>query len=177
VETPANQIPARNLVRVDEQRRVDLKRSLVELTLGVVLEPGATVNVWALTGSHGQLQLLPPKCDLARFRDEFDTATEDSIVPWDASADQRIATTRRLAGFFRVTCHRRETGQLMRITFPADAVDFGIIPTKESIVIFARGQILEFWSRERWQMANSIPDLRAFTRDVRQTHEDESPYP
>jgi hypothetical protein len=164
-----------SMLSLDEQRRVMVERSLVENALKLGLGPGASADLWSLLGSEGQLQVLPPSSELARLRDEFDKGSAERGIPWDSASDHDTGVLRRLASFAKVTCHREPAGKKLRFTLSADATALflpEILPPETKrlparVVVFVRGEVLEFWSFDLWKATNVIQDVREFTADAK----------
>jgi hypothetical protein len=162
--------PAQRL-SLDEQRRVMVQRDVVESALKLELGPGASAELWSLLGGGGQLQVLPPTSELARLRDEFDKESAERAIPWDSAGDHATGVLRQLASFARVICHREPAGKKLRFTLSADATALFLpkaLPPKAKslpadIVVFVRGEILEFWSFDVGKETHPIHDLREFT--------------
>jgi hypothetical protein len=165
VQPPFDSVP------VDQDRRIELKLSIVEATLGTKLIPRQTIRFWGIVGTEGQIQLLPPDCEVARLRDKFENVAGEEIR-WQHSTDERFETYRRLAGFLRVRCHRRERGKNVQISFPPEAVHLEVIETRKRLVVVAKGEVLEFWRVDRWKKATTITNLSAFTDEVRRLLDD-----
>jgi hypothetical protein len=166
--------PPFDTVPVDQNRRIELKLSFVEATLGVKLSPRQTIRFWGFVGTEGQIQLLPPDSELARLRDKFENAAGEEIR-WQDATDERFEIYRRMAGFLRVRCHRRQRSNNLQISFPADAVHLEVIEIRKRLVVVAKGEVLEFWRIDRWKNATSIADLSAFTDQVRRMLDDGEP--
>jgi len=166
--------PPFDTVPVDQDRRIELKLSIVEGTLGAKLTPRQTIWFWGVVGNDGQIQLLPPDSELARLRDKFENVAAEE-VRWQDATDGRFETLRQLAAFLRVRCHRRERSKNVQISFPADAVHLEVMETKKRLVVVAKGAVLEFWRVDRWKKATTIINLSAFTDEVRRVLDDGEP--
>lgn len=154
------------IVRLDEQRRLQLGNPILQ-SIGVDVAPGVTSRVWALTAASGQIQILPPASELAKLRDERNSGGTAGAT-WDSSGDTATALRRRLDGFFLVTCRRRTRGDKVRLTLPADIVSLGLLNVDDAVVIYSSGEILELWSRDRWEQASRVQHVRDFTKKLQE---------
>jgi DNA-binding transcriptional regulator/RsmH inhibitor MraZ len=158
---------------VGKDRRVVVKRDLVQAALGLKLRAGKTIDLWALVGANRQIQLLPPESDLARLRDSYKQLGTEKVMTWDASDHDKTATHRRLAGLFQITCRARRQSRNLRITLPPELVDLDLLRTKEALVLVVVGNVVELWRRDRWTEMAAIANLSEFTQDVREVMEND----
>jgi hypothetical protein len=163
-----NKAVASALVWIDNQRRIDVSREPVSSALDLKINRGETVYVWGLSGVENQLQLLPPKSQLSRLRDRLEKESGKNHVSWDAGGgDVDVTTYRQLEGFFRVACRARKSGNTLRLTLPADAVDLGYFKPGEPLMLFCAGELVELWPRDRWREVIAVQDFRDITRRAR----------
>ena len=146
---------------LDEQRRIDVGRELFAM-IGGEITKGETIEVWALIGGAGQLQLLPRDSRLSVLRDQFEKQTVDT--DWDAAGDEKVAIYTKLQSFLRVTCRARKSGLKIRITLPSEAVKFGYVVDRGTVSVVTNGRILEIWNSGLWQQGGKVSDLRSFTQ-------------
>jgi DNA-binding transcriptional regulator/RsmH inhibitor MraZ len=159
----------KDVLRLDKQRRIDVRQELLE-SIGVEIPKGETIALWALVGPSGQLQLLPLNSRLSILRDTFENQTV--ATEWDAAGDENVFVYTQLQSFLRVTCHARKTGAKIRITLPAEAVKLGFVSERGVVSVVTNGRVLEIWNQEIWRQAGKISDLRSFTEDVEKALEE-----
>lgn len=155
------------IVRLDEQRRLLIGAAALK-AIRVELAPGTSTHLWAVAGKSGQLQVLPPDCELAGLRDKYQEPGTETAPVWEASGDAGVGLQRTLAGFFRITCRQRTRGNKVRLTLPADVIDLGLLKTGEPVAACSLGEILEIWRRDRWEERITVTDMRELTQNVRE---------
>ncbi|MFZ0828442.1 MAG: hypothetical protein WAO02_13565 [Verrucomicrobiia bacterium] len=159
-------LPLREVVYVDEQRRIEIDPSFIQSSLGVKLSPGESTSLWAFIGSGRQLQLLAPGSELAKIRDQYEAGAIGGQLPWDAGGDRTADIMRKLGSLLRITCSREPSRRKLRLTIPADAVDLELVEIKSPIVVFVSGQVFELWRPDAWRNACAISSLREFTKQL-----------
>src|SRR4051812_13011096 len=107
------------VIKMDEQRRIEIERSVIESTFGVRLSGGETVRLWAFIGSHRQLQVLAPSNELAKVRERFDEGSL-SEHPWDSTGDEALELIRRVMSLIGISCACEPKRSKLRITVDAE---------------------------------------------------------
>src|SRR6266478_3036229 len=133
---------AKYIVKMDEQRRIEIERSVVESTLDVKLSIGETLRFWALIGLKRQLQLLAPSNEVARARDRLDDGSSNEYPTWDSATDQRTELLRTMSGLVGISCASEPKRSKFRLTVEADAERLGLIQVRSEMVVFVAGEIL-----------------------------------
>jgi hypothetical protein len=166
--TNQNALSAVQVAWIGKDRRVVVKRDLVEAALGLKLRAGKTIQLWALIGANRQIQLLSPEGELAKLRDSYEQLGAAKEIDWDASDDDTTIIHRRLAGFFRVTCRARRQSRNLRFTLPPEVIDLDLLRVKEALVLVVVGNVVELWCRDRWTEMGAVENLSQFTDQVRE---------
>jgi DNA-binding transcriptional regulator/RsmH inhibitor MraZ len=156
------------VVRVDEQRRFEVEPSLLQSTLGLKIASGESVDLWALTGGCGQLQLLGQQNELVKMRQQYAALVTKDPPSWDSSGDENTDVLRKLIALIPVTVCAEKNRRKLRITLPTEAVNLDLVKTKDWIVVLAFGEILELWPKATWRTASTIGDVREFTNEVKE---------
>jgi hypothetical protein len=156
------------VVRVDEQRRLELDPSLLQSALGVSVPSGQTVHLWAITGSEGQLQVLAQENELAKIRQAFDASVIKNPPSWDSGGDEYIEVIRKILALLPISVCAEKNRRKLRITLPTEVVDLGLVKTKDWIVVLAVGEIIELWPVATWRTASAIGDVRKFVKQAKE---------
>lgn len=151
---------------VSKDRRVVIDLDTVQAALGLKLSPGESIDLWAITGSLKQIQILPPKSELAKSRASYEEAPKREL-PWNKSDGDEAEISRRLEDFYRIRCRARTQSRSCRLTLPREAIDLDLLRTNEALVLVIIGDVVELWRRDRWTEMAAIQDLDKFTERVR----------
>lgn len=167
----SDQLPARDVVRIDGQTRFEIDRELARFALGLTPEKGTTTKLWALIGAERQLQILPPRSPLVRAREALEKEFDSKSAGWETANDEKTALVRKLMGLLRISCASEEKRSKLRFTIEADAKKLGLIDPRTEAIVFSAGGVLELWRKEDWTRICSVSDLREMEKQVRSEFE------
>jgi len=159
---------AKFVVKMDEQRRIEIERSLVEATLGVEFSKGETLRFWALIGARRQLQVLAPGNELAKTRDRIEAGSLDEHPTWDSAGDERTDLMRRMTSLIGISCACEPKRGKLRLTVDAEAEHLGLVQPRAEMVVFASGGILELWRHVAWVEYSTTLDPRELAARVKE---------
>jgi hypothetical protein len=157
------------IVRVDNQRRFELDPSLLQSTVGLKIASGHVVDLWALTGGGGQLQVLGQENELSKMRQQYEAQVTKDPPSLDVGGDENTAVLRRLASLLPIRFCAEKGRRKLRISLPPEAMHLDLMKPKDWIVVFSVGEILEFWSKTTWLTTSKIEDVREFTKQAKET--------
>lgn len=148
-----------------KDRRVIAPFAPLAKALNLKLDAGSSVELWALTGTWKQLQILPPSSELSKIRDSY-AASSEVTTSWDQLHSNNMMTRRKLDDFFRVTFRARRQSNSFRLTLPFEVIDLDLLRSDEALVLEIAGEGVELWRRDRWTDATRTDDVQSLAEDA-----------